>query len=739
MEEHISPNSHLVEPLSVSRRGSLCRSFLDSIKRNDVDAVRSLAGENKPEDPLACDELGRTALVVAIDKHSYDVIKCLLELQYDIGDALFHAVNIQNATAVRTICKSLPESCKLDAINEFPSGNHYPAVTTPLLLAGRTNNFEIIKVLLKHGATMPDLNDLIRRAKSDPYLRFLAALYWYEAASSEAYILLTSDDPLDTIFRLGRSLQEAEEALNVPLFNIESERIQGKLVDLSTKLLSLARDNDEIGVLLRGGEKGTPSPQVPLRIQQALDMDSFKQFVCHPSSQAYMCAQWEIHHPRWFSKKPQLVRSYLFNIAVVLLYPVLCVAYILFPQTTSPIMKRPKIRFLIHAGSRLTLLAILIVSTRSQWVEEVVSEDNSKASNRELLRLYILYSEHRLSLVNAFTVMWILGMTVRAVKQLWTQGAPFYFKNGWNIMDFLQLILYWIFLIAAFVAFVKSLVVAEAGGILESHGDVEQAPSNVVNLSTRTYLPTTESTSRVSIPYGAVEAPANGSHRVWHGWQEFQAQLISQGAFALANMLSFLHILHHLLAFALLGPLLVSFIGMTRDVLKFFAIFGCLLVTFSIGMTQLYHKFEALDVHFCNRDGEPCQDTPFLTFMKSMGSLFWSLFNMMDLTNLQIGKGLALTESIGLVMYASFMLIGSIVLLNALIAMMSNTYTRVEENSEVEWKVARTRIMVEYISESASLPPPFNLVPTVKFMLWLFRCLRRKCRRSSDSGSETTL
>ena len=62
----------------------------------------------------------------------------------------------------------------------------------------------------------------------------------------------------------------------IPLFNVESERIQGKLADLSVKLLSLARDKDEIGVLLRGGEKGLFKPQVPLRIRQALDMNSFK-------------------------------------------------------------------------------------------------------------------------------------------------------------------------------------------------------------------------------------------------------------------------------------------------------------------------------------------------------------------------------------------------------------------------------------------------------------------------------
>ncbi|XP_038077370.1 transient receptor potential-gamma protein-like [Patiria miniata] len=326
---------------SGSKRGSLRGPFLERVKQNDVDGVRALAREHRLEDSSACDELGRTALIVAIDESNYDMIKCLLELQHDAGDALYHAVSVQNAAAVKVLCKNLSESCKSHVINGFPCGRHYPAVMTPLLLAGKNNNFEIIEVLLHHGAKLPDLNDLVYRAESDPYLKFLALVNWYEAASSEAYILLTSDDPLDTIFKLGQSLQEAEETLKVPLFNVECERIENKLADLSVKLLSLARDNGEIGVLLRGGEEGSADPRVPLRIKQAMEIHSFKKFVCHPSSQAYMMHLWDIPRPHCLAKHSWFFYSYLFNIMVVLLYPILCVAYILLPWKTAHFMKRP--------------------------------------------------------------------------------------------------------------------------------------------------------------------------------------------------------------------------------------------------------------------------------------------------------------------------------------------------------------------------------------------------------------
>ena len=67
------------------------------------------------------------------------------------------------------------------------------------------------------------------------------------------------------------------------------------------------------------------------------------------------------------------------------------------------------------------------------------------------------------------------------------------------------------------------------------------------------------------------------------------------------------------------------------------------------------------------------------SLFRSLGTLFWSLFDMADLEELKIPEGkLYLTEMTGLLLYAAFMVIAVIVMLNALIAMMSNTYTSVE-------------------------------------------------------------
>ena len=58
--------------------------------------------------------------------------------------------------------------------------------------------------------------------------------------------------------------------------------------------------------------------------------------------------------------------------------------------------------------------------------------------------------------------------------------------------------------------------------------------------------------------------------------------------------------------------------------------------------------------------------------------LFWSLFDLGDLDNFKFHDNLYFTESVGVVLYGVYMLIVVTVMLNALIAMMNNTYTRVE-------------------------------------------------------------
>merc|ERR1711874_941061 len=67
-----------------------------------------------------------------------------------------------------------------------------------------------------------------------------------------------------------------------------------------------------------------------------------------------------------------------------------------------------------------------------------------------------------------------------------------------------------------------------------------------------------------------------------------------------------------------------------------------------------------------------------------------------------------------MLMYGSYNTINVIVLLNLLIAMMSNSYQIIAERSDTEWKFARTKLWLSYFEDGGTVPPPFNVIPTPK-------------------------
>ena len=68
---------------------------------------------------------------------------------------------------------------------------------------------------------------------------------------------------------------------------------------------------------------------------------------------------------------------------------------------------------------------------------------------------------------------------------------------------------------------------------------------------------------------------------------------------------------------------------------------------------------------------------------QSMLTLFWSLFGLESLDIIKVNHANHyFTEAVGTILFALYMMFAVVVMLNALIAMMSNTYTRVEVSTQ---------------------------------------------------------
>ena len=105
-------------------------------------------------------------------------------------------------------------------------------------------------------------------------------------------------------------------------------------------------------------------------------------------------------------------------------------------------------------------------------------------------------------------------------------------------------------------------------------------------------------------------------HELHIDWDIFEKFLISEAAFAIATVLTFLALLHDAVILEFVGPLLLSFVGMIRDIARFLLIFVFVWVSFGIGFTQLYRTFEELEEAACTIDTDEehdssCQSPPF--------------------------------------------------------------------------------------------------------------------------------
>lgn len=129
------------------------------------------------------DPLNRSALIAAIENENIELIRLLLEEGIKVKDALLHSISEEYVEAVETLLLWEEEhhepgtpyvSCKIyvntitnlnllskqswEAVDS--SSSTFTPDITPLILAAHRNNYEIIKILLDRGASLPMPHDV---------------------------------------------------------------------------------------------------------------------------------------------------------------------------------------------------------------------------------------------------------------------------------------------------------------------------------------------------------------------------------------------------------------------------------------------------------------------------------------------------------------------------------------------------------------------------------------------------
>ena len=157
----------------------------------------------------------------------------------------------------------------------------------------------------------------------------------------------------------------------------------------------------------------------------------------------------------------------------------------------------------------------------------------------------------------------------------------------------------------------------------------------------------------------------------------------------------------------LFGPWSIIIQNLVLDVIRFLCVLLLFIGGFTLHMSVIYKP-----VYHAGNNMTSLHEKS-TDFSIVFYELFFALFGLTarpaELHRTDDNDNPAVTYQLATCMFALYEIITIIVLVNLLIAMMSNTYTRLEERSETEWKYGRARV-IRNMSRSQSVPIPVNMV-----------------------------
>lgn len=126
---------------------------------------------------------------------------------------------------------------------------------TPIILAAHTNNYEIIKLLLQRGVSIPQPHavrcncvECMSSSDVDSLRHSRSRLNIYKALASPSLIALSSEDPFLTAFQLSWELKELSRVENE--FKSEYEELSHTCKQFAKDLLDQTRSSKELKIIL---------------------------------------------------------------------------------------------------------------------------------------------------------------------------------------------------------------------------------------------------------------------------------------------------------------------------------------------------------------------------------------------------------------------------------------------------------------------------------------------------------
>ncbi|XP_069874457.1 short transient receptor potential channel 6 isoform X3 [Dipodomys merriami] len=683
--------------------------FLDAAEYGNVPVVRRLLEERAALDVNCVDYLGRSALQLAVANEHLEVTELLLRQEplARVGDALLLAISKGYVRIVeallghpafaqgRRLAGSPGRAEPRDDDDDFyaydEDGTRFSHDVTPIVLAAHCQEFEIVHILLRRGARIERPHDYFckcarcaERQRRDAFSHARSRINAYRGLASAAYLSLASEDPVRTALELSHEL--------AVLANIEKEfkndykKLSMQCKDFVVGLLDLCRNTEEVEAILNGdvetrhpGDHGRPNLS---RLKLAIKYE-VKKFVAHPNCQQQLLSIW--YENLSGLRQQTMAVKFLVVLAVAVGLPFLAPIYWCAPcSKIGRIMRGPFMKFVAHAASFTIFLGLLVMNAADRFEgTKLLPNETSVDHARQLFRM----KTSCFSWMEMLIISWVIGMIWAECKEIWIQGPKEYLFELWNMLDFGMLAIFAASFIARFMAFWHA---SKAQSIIDANDTLKDLTKVALGDNVKYY-----NLARIQ-------------------WDPSDPQIISEGLYAIAVVLSFSRIAYILPANESFGPLQISLGRTVKDIFKFMVIFIMVFVAFMIGMFNLYSYYIGAK-----------QNEAFTTVEESFKTLFWAIFGLSEVKSVVINYNHKFIENIGYVLYGVYNVTMVIVLLNMLIAMINSSFQEIEDDADVEWKFARAKLWFSYFEEGRTLPVPFNLVPSPKSLFYLLVKLKK--------------
>ncbi|XP_059186401.1 short transient receptor potential channel 6 isoform X2 [Centropristis striata] len=678
--------------------------FLDAAEYGNIPEVRRML-EELPDLNVNCvNYMGQNALQLAVANEHFEVTKLLL-MKKDlsrIGDALLLAISKGYIRIVEAILshEAFADGQRLtnspsqaDTHDDFfaydEDGTRFSQDITPIILASQCHEYEIVHILLMKGARVERPHDYFCQCRTcseqqrhDSFSHSQSRINAYKCLASPAYLSLSNEDPVMAALELSNEL--------AVLANIEKEfkndykELSMQCKDFVVGLLDLCRNTEEVKAILNGDTESCQSTETLgrqnlIRLKLAIKYE-VKKFVAHPNCQQQLLSIWYENLSGVRQQTTAVKILLVLGVAVGL--PVLSFMYWIAPSSKlGKLMCGPFLKFVAHAASFMIFLCLLVLNAADRF-EGTSLLPNMTAHDypSQLFRM----KTTPFTWMEILIISWVIGKIWKECKDIWSQDIREYISEPWNLLDFSILAIFMTSFIARLMAFWHAY---SAQCYVDKH-----------------YTDLSNMTLPFEIQYFQL-ARMN--------WMPSDPQLISEGLYAIAVVLSFSRIAYILPANESFGPLQISLGRTVKDIFKFMVIFITVFVAFMVGMFNLYSYYLGAK-----------HNDAFTTLEESFKTLFWAIFGLSEVKSVVINIDHKFIENIGYILYGVYNIIMVIVLLNMLIAMFNSSFQEIENEADVEWKFARAKLWFSYFEHGGTLPVPFNLVPSPKSVASLLLGIR---------------